>query len=387
MPHRTKRSHHVGILVETEDTWGRNVVESICRFGQRRRWTVLIAPRDPQGRMRLPKVWDGDGVIAALRNRNAVRHVKNLGLPVVDVSAALPKEGWFARVTTDDRARADLALQHLLQRGLEHFACYAPSIGRYSDARANEFRSLVESSGHQCAMYTQSTEATGWLNNYTRVREWLGDLPRPLGVFAGDPYPARQLMEICDLDNISVPDEIAILSGDDDELLCNVASPRISAIELASHQIGDTAAEILQRLMNRAAVPKRTRKIRPLRIRPRESTDLLAIEDRELARALRFIRSNADRGITVADVVRASHISRRGLEKRFRELLQRTPAEEIRRVRFEMVQRLLLDSNKTIATIADETGFSSGASLSQLYRQHFGETPGRFRGSRSRARA
>ena len=187
------------------------MVESICRCGQRRRWSVLIAPRDPQGRMRLPKVWDGDGVIAALRNRNAVRHVRNLGLPVVDVSAALSKEHWFARVTTDDRARAELALHHLLQRGLKHFACYAPSIGRYSDARANEFRSLVESSGFRCAMYTQSAEVTGWLNNYTRVREWLSDLPRPLGVFAGDPYPARQLMEICDLDNISVPDEIAIL--------------------------------------------------------------------------------------------------------------------------------------------------------------------------------
>lgn len=178
---------------------------------------VLIAPRDPQGRMRLPQVWDGDGVIAALRNRNAVRHVQNLGLPVVDVSAALPKERRFARVNTDDRARAELALRHLVLRGLEHFACYAPSIGRYSDAQPNEFRSLAESSGFRFAMHTQSAKATGWLNNYTRLREWLGDLPRPLGVFAGDPDPARQLMEICDLDNISVPDEIAILSGDDDE--------------------------------------------------------------------------------------------------------------------------------------------------------------------------
>lgn len=130
--------------------------------------------------------------------------------------------------------------------------------------------------------------------------------------------------------------------------------------------------------MNRAAIPKRTRKIRPLRIRPRESTDLLAIDDEELARALRFIRSNADQGITVADVVRASHISRRGLEKRFRDLLQRTPAEEIRQVRFEMVQRLLLDTNKTLATIVDETGFSSGASLSQLYRSTLAKRPAAF---------
>lgn len=132
--------------------------------------------------------------------------------------------------------------------------------------------------------------------------------------------------------------------------MCNCASPRISAIELVSYQIGDAATEILQRLMNRAVVPKRTRKIWPLRIRPRESTDLIAIDDEELARALRFIRSNADQGITVANIVRASHISRRGQKKRFRDLVQRTPAEAIRQVRFEMVQRLLLDTNDTFAT-------------------------------------
>lgn len=154
MRQRMKRSRHVGILLETEDAWGRNLVESICRFGQRRRWSVLIARRDPQGRVRLQQVWDGDGVIAALRNRNTIRHVQNLGLPVVDGSATLRKECWFARVTTDGRAGAELALQHLVQPGLEHFACYASSIGRFSDARANEFRSLSESSGFRCAMCT-----------------------------------------------------------------------------------------------------------------------------------------------------------------------------------------------------------------------------------------
>lgn len=91
MRQRMKRSRHVGILLETEDAWGRNLVESICRFGQRRRWSVLIARPDPQGRVRLQQVWDGDGVIAALRNRNTIRHVQNLGLPVVDGSATLRK--------------------------------------------------------------------------------------------------------------------------------------------------------------------------------------------------------------------------------------------------------------------------------------------------------
>ena len=107
MRHKSEAAWHVGILVETEDTWGRNIVESVCRFGQNSGWTVLIAPRDQQGRLRLPAAWNGHGVIAALRNRSALGHVRQLQLPVVDVSNTMKKEDWLARVTTDDRARRD----------------------------------------------------------------------------------------------------------------------------------------------------------------------------------------------------------------------------------------------------------------------------------------
>tara|TARA_R110002072_G_scaffold290676_1_gene458412 strand:- start:20 stop:418 length:399 start_codon:yes stop_codon:yes gene_type:complete len=105
----TKRPRHVGILVETDDSWGRNVVEAICRFGHSSGWTVLISPRDAQGRLRLPKVWNGDGIIASLRTASSVRHVKSLNLPVVDVGIMIPKADWFGRVATDDAARAKMA--------------------------------------------------------------------------------------------------------------------------------------------------------------------------------------------------------------------------------------------------------------------------------------
>ena len=107
----------------------------------------------------------------------------------------------------------------------------------------------------------------------------------------------------------------------------------------------------------------------------------MAIDDPEIADALRFIRDHANEAINVADVVRACGVSRRTIEKRFREKLRRTPGEELRRARFEYVRRLLLDTDKSIATIAYESGFASGVSLSQMYQQYFGETPGSFRNS------
>lgn len=383
MARNNPSSRHVGILVETDDTWGRNIVESICRVAHAAGWTLLIAPRDAQRRLRLPKIWNGHGVIAALCNRPMARHVKRLQLPVVDVSIMVKKEAWFARVATDDQARAKLAVEHFGSRGIRNFACYAPPIGRYSDARSIAFRSAVEATGAKCAMYAnEDDEVSGWLTNYTKVRQWLAKLPKPLGVFAADPYPARQLVEICATASIRIPDEVAVLSGDDDELLCNLAPPQISSVELASHLIGGTAAQLLQRLMNGTGTPKGTTLIPPLQVRPRQSTDILAIDDPEIADILQYIREHAKDGIRVADILRAFPISRRTLEQRFRNKINRSPAEEIRRARFEHVRRLLLDTDKSIATIAYESGFASGTSLSQTFQQYFKETPGTFRRSR-----
>lgn len=384
MTKKTTSDRHVGILVETDDTWGRDVVESVCRFAKGEGWSVLIAPRDEQRRLRLPKVWNGHGVIASLRTRSMIRHVKNWRLPTVDVSIMAKKENWFARVATDDQARADMALDHLRSRGIENFACYAPPIGRYSEARSRAFESAVETAGFSCATYTtDNQDSVGWLTNYSKARQWLSALPKPLGVFAADPYPARQLIEICTASSVRVPDEVAVLSGDDDDLLCHVASPQISSVELASHRIGESAAQLLQRMMKGTKAPNRTKLVPPLRIRPRHSTDILAIDDSEIAAVLRYIREHAKEGISVTDILRKFPLSRRRLEQRFREKVNRSPAEEIRRARFEHVCRLLLDTDKSIATIAHESGFASGAGLSQAFQQHFKETPGQFRQSRS----
>lgn len=374
------RTRHVGILIETDDSWGRNVVEAICRFGRSQGWAVLISPRDRQGRLRLPSVWGGDGVIASLRTRASIQHVQKRKLPVVDVSIMMPKSEWLGRVATDDQARAEMAFGHLRDRGLSDFACYAPPIGRYSDVRAEAFVSVVESAGFTCSRYDPRTEeACGWLSNYSQARRWLSSLPRPIGVFAADPYPARQLVEICELESIRVPDELAILSGDDDDLLCNVASPHISAVELASQQIGETAGRMLTRIMNGGSVPAQTTLIPPLRVRARQSTDILAMGDDELAEILRYIRDHAQQGLAVGELVERFAISRRRLEQRFRNELHRTPAEEIRRVRMAAVSRKLLDTSMPVVTIAADCGFASAASLSQAFRQHFGATPGEYR--------
>ena len=380
MTNRKRPDRHVGILVETEDSWGRNVVKAVCRFAQTHGWSLLISPRDRHGKLRLPATWQGHGVVAALRNRAIVKHVRARDVPVVDVSSTSQREKWFARVQTDDAARAKMALDHLTERGLQHFACYTPSIGRYSDQRGVDFKACVTNAGYHCDTY-ESKASRQWLTNHREVLRWLKSLPKPVGILAGDPYPARQLIEVCMMNSIRVPDEVAILSGDDDDLLCHIATPQISSIELASEQIGETAAKLLNRLMKGAAVPAKTTRIAPLRIRARQSTDMFAVNDQQLLQALRFIRDNAANGISVCEVAKACHLSRRSLELKFRTHLNCSPGENIRSVRLEHVRRLLHDTDKAVTTIALQSGFASTGSLCQAFQKQYGESPGQLRQS------
>lgn len=377
---------HVAVLIETDDSWGRNVVESIARYAHAAEWTLLIAPRDQQRRLRLPRGWVGDGILVSLRDKSMASHIRRFAVPTVDVSIMLPTETWLGRVATDDHARAKLAFEHFHDRGLQNFSCYAPSIGRYSHERAEQFRNAVNEAGLKC-WPSPPKSVSDWQANYRIAIEWLKSLPRPLGVFASDPHPARQLAEICQLAEVRIPDDLALISGDNDELLCNVAWPPISSVELASHRIGQEACEMLSWMRRTGRVPSAPKLISPLQIISRHSTEILAMANEEIADILRFIRTHAKGGIQVVDVLKAFPISRRSLEMRFRELLGRSPAEEIRRVRLEHARSLVLETELTIASIANRCGFSDGASLSHAFRKHFEMTPGELRSSRHSARA
>jgi LacI family transcriptional regulator len=371
----------VAVLVEIDDTWGRNVTEAISHYAQQAGWQLLIAPKDEQRRLRVPEGWSGDGVIALLRDRSLIEHVHDLGTPVVDVCNMFPELDWVGRVNTDDVCRAEMALEHFRSRLLEHFACYSPRIGRYSDGRAAAFRDVVEKAGYRCQMYPPPEETSGKAAGVERERlaAWLASLPKPVGILAADPYPARQLVEVCSWKGMVVPDEIAILSGDEDELLCNVLSPQISSIELASHRIGHEACQVLNEMMLTGIVPARPRLLPPLRICARRSTEHVAIEDRELSSLVKMIWERATDGIQVPDLVRAATMSRRTLEQRFRDLLGRTPAEEIRRVRVEKARQLIVTTSLSVSAIALACGFSSGPYMSQAFKKRFGITPSELR--------
>ncbi|PQO41096.1 xylose operon transcription regulator XylR [Blastopirellula marina] len=369
----------VAVLIETDDTWGRSVVRAIGKYASENHWRLLIAPRDAQQRLRLPRRWQGDGVITHMRTRTLVTHLRRAGLPTVDVSIMFPGENWVGRVITDDQVRSQMAVNHFRERGIEHFACYAPQMGRYSPQREELFAQAVRDAGYTCETFRAKGVREGWSIEPAPVINWLSKLKRPLGLFASDPYPARQIAEICETAGLRIPDEIAILAGDDDDLICNLGFPSLSAVQLACTTLGKTAAGLLTQLMEGEPIPAEPIKIPPLQVCPRHSTDLLAINDPELQAILRYIHENVDQGIQVKQVLRKFAISRRNLEQRFRAELGRSPAELIRGLRLDMAKRLLIETDLSIAEASRMCGFTSKAHFSVSFHQQFGSPPSTWR--------
>ncbi|MCC9657101.1 AraC family transcriptional regulator [Rhodopirellula halodulae] len=376
---RTVPDRNVAVLVETDDLWGRSVVKRITELGSQHRWRFLLAPRDNQHRLRLPRRWNGQGVIASIRDRSLATHLKASGLPVVDVSAMLPLEKWFTRVSTDDRIRAQMAADHLSDRGYRSFAVYAPPIGRYAPQRALEFERLVRKRNWPCERFLSSRGRTGWGEELVGIERWLKSLPDQTAVFAADPHPARQLAEVCQYAGIEVPDRLAILSGDDDDLLCQLAEPNLSAVQLDCGEIGRQAVTRLNQMMRTGRIPKRERRVSPVQVMVRQSTNRFSVSDGMVSEALQIMSRVGQQPLTVDEVAKQLLVSRRTLELRFRSATGRSPAEAMRAFRLEQAKHWVLQSGFSLTEIAMRLGFPSSAGFSQQFRSQFGDTPSAFR--------
>lgn len=370
----------VAVLIDPGDSWGRGIIQGISEaIRQELPWNLLIAPRDDQMRFRIPASWNGDGVIAAVRDEWTARHLCAFALPTVNVSSwEQSRSQWFV-VRTDDQRRAEMAFQHFRDRGFQHFAYYGPASPRYPATRGMLFQKVVTAAGFHCNLFPASSRGLSWQAIQERTLHWLKQAPRPLAVFVADPVPGVRLTEICNMAGLRVPEEIAILVGDTDELLCEISDPPLSSIVLASEQIGAASVRILDQLFSGKNPASRLELIPPVRIVERQSSNILAIDDPVLVEVLRLIRRLAYTGIQVNDLLRNVPVSRRSLEYRFKRYLNCTPADEIRRIKLERVKLLLATTDKTTEQIASSSGFCSSSQLCFAFKKETGQTPQEYR--------
>jgi LacI family transcriptional regulator len=319
-------------------------------------------------------------VIARIENQRIARAVIRCGRPAVDVSAArlLPDLPW---VETDDEAIARAAAEHLMERGLRHFAYFGDDRFNWSKWRQDHFvRIARERGGECCAVYT-ATRSSGrdWEREENELAGWIQGLPKPVGVMACYDIGGRQVLDACRRAGVAVPDEVAVVGVDNDGLLCELSDPPLSSVEPDARRTGYTAAEILDRLMRGRRVPVLSHRIPPIGVVTRQSSDTMAVADGDVAEAVRFIRENACSGISVKDVLQRVPLSRRALETRFVKAVGRTPHAEVERVRLERAKHLLAATELPVYEVARRTGFRYQEYLSVAFRRYTGVSPTQFR--------
>jgi len=189
----------------------------------------------------------------------------------------------------------------------------------------------------------------------------------------------QQLLDACRRCAIAVPDEIAVIGVDNDELLCELSDPPLTSLIPNTHRTGYDAAALLDELMSGKRPPAQAHLVPPVGVATRQSTDVVAIEDRSVAMAMRHIREHACDGINVKDVLRAAPQSRRRLESAFRRLFGRTPHEEILRLQLDRAKHLLVATDLPLSEIAERAGFAHVEYLSVVFKKQFGVPPSRYR--------
>jgi len=378
---RNVHTRHVALLIETSNAYGRGLLQGIIHYTRENRpWSFhLIEQTRGQDPPAWLASWKGDGILARIETKRIARAVRRSRLPTVDVSAArlAPAIPW---VETDDVQIARLGVEHLMERGFKHFAYCGDARFNWSVWRERQFLQEVRGAGHDCHVFAAGGAEEDRTGEDRALIAWLRQLPKPVGIMACYDIRGQQVLDACREAGLAVPDEVAVLGVDNDELLCELAAPPLSSVIPNTRRTGYEAARLLDRMMAGEKIAPQAHLIAPLGVAARQSTDVLAIADRAVVQAVQFIRAHASEGIKVDDILKAVRITRRVLERRFQRLLGRTPHEEILHVKLARVRQLLAETDLPLYQIAERTGFQHVEYLSVSFKRELGVTPRRFRG-------
>ena len=383
-----KRIPKVALLLDGSRSFDRGLLRGIAQYvAVHRSWAFVrpaafyqrpssLARRSAEELARL----DLDGVI--MNGSSLTRTVTKRGIPAIVVPIDCVVPGAY-QLLAENREAGILAADHLAAQGLREFAYVGFDKAIWSVQRCASFCRRLAERGWKAR--SRLIALTAGANRRARheavMMRWLESLPKPVGIMACNDEVARWLSELCQLHHVRIPDEISLLGADNDELICELSTPPLSSVAFATQRAGYEAAELLDSLMAGRRVKADTVVARADRVVARQSTDLLAIGDEEVVKALRFIRENSDRLIQVNDVVEATLLSHRMLHTRFRRAVGHSLVKEVNRQRAAHIAGLLRTTNDSIHAIARSIGYENDGHMARFFRREMGTTPQAYRRS------
>ncbi len=385
---KTKRTGapHVALIIETSLEYGRGVLRGIARHVRENTpWSIFLEQRSLYDR--LPtwlKDWKGDGIISRASSPGLAKSVASAAVPTIDLNEEVSGLG-LPSIQNDHANIGELAATHLIERGFTHFAFIGYANVDWSQKRCEGFTAGLQGVGRTPTLYKgpgttrPQKQQMPWEDEIGQVMNWIESLPKPCGVMACNDFRALQLIDACRRAGIAVPEQLAVIGVDNEEVACELSNPPLTSVLPDAERVGYMAADWLTRLMSGESLPSQSFTVPPKGIVTRRSTDVTAINDESVAAAIHFIRTYACDGIGVDDVVDATTVSRSVLQRRFRELLGRSIHDAILNERLERVKSLLMDTDLSLPLIALRTGFNHGEYLSKVFKQRFGQTVTNYR--------
>lgn len=369
-PPAKHRRPTIGVIVNNVGGYSRGVVRGITSFAFARAWTCRVrgVNETKDGGGTIAALSDYDGLIVQAATRDALKALQKSKRPLVNVSSALPPTK-LASVASDDVAVGRLAADYFLKRGYRHFVFVAQDARAFVNLRHRGFSDRLAEAGHRCERVGDDAALTALLKR----------TDKPIAVTGSNDRAGLAVLDACRAAGLKVPEDVAVLGVDNDDLVQSLAYPPLSTVNTARERIGFEAAAMLEKLMLGQPVATSPLLVPPTGVLTRQSTDLLAIDDSDVTSAMRFIAAHAGRRIGIPDVLHEVPLSRRQLERKFRTALGRSILDEILRCRIDRAKQLLSDTELALPQVADASGFTSASYFSVVFTREAGVTPAAFR--------
>ena len=375
----------IALLINPSRQYTRGILSGIAQYAQLQGLWTFYRPLEYRERkagrqlLHVLKALQPDGIL--MREPEGTKAIIKMGAPTVCFPYSHETIEGAANVITDHEAIANMAADHLLGLGLKHFAYCGFDDWWWSRRRRDSFSARIREVGFRTQVYRlpRSPSERAWDKELPRLMDWLRRLPKPIGIMTCNDDRGELLIEACKVEGLKVPDEVTVVGVDNDKLICDLCSPPLSSVAGNLQKIGYEAAEMLDRMIHGTETGEPTLRIRPTHVAARQSTDVLAVNDKDVVTALRFIRRCVRLNIGVQQVVVVTSLSRRALEQRFRSTLGHSIHDEIQRVRVELLTQMLAETRKPVTEIAEMLGFPDAAHVSRLFRRAKGISPVAYR--------
>ena len=377
------------LLITTDftESFANKLLQGIVRYSRRKeQWAICRMPPSFKAKIGIPGVvkwakdWGADAVIGQFEETDDVKLFEKNGIVVV-------AQDFKKRFTTIPNITADyigtgrMAARYFIDRGFRNYGFFGFNDVCWSDERCEGFRKEVEEAGFGDSFYPYNMQDIDRLWYYERdsMAEWLRMIPKPIGIMACDDNQGSHLLAACNIKGIKVPTDVSVIGVDNDETLCSLVVTPLSSIQIDIEDGGYRLAQMIEKRVMTPDLPPEDVVLHPVKIVGRLSTAAYATNDTQIQKAVQFIHQNYTKKISVKDVMGEVALSRRLLERRFKEVTGHTLYQHISDLRIKRFAELLVDTDEQVIGIALSLGESDTKSISRRFKQIFGCSPSEYR--------